>query len=59
MSFSIQFEETQIYFNKKRSYCIGIGPKKEKEKEKKKKTLKLYLVSKREGLIRTDTMVTL
>lgn len=28
MSFSIQFEETQIYFNKKRSYCIGIGQKK-------------------------------
>lgn len=30
MSFSIQFEKTQIYFNKKRSYCIGIGQKKEK-----------------------------
>ena len=56
MSFSIQFEEAQIHFNKKRSYCIGIGPKKER---KKKTTLKLYLVSKREGLIRTDTMVTL
>ena len=43
MSFSIQFEETQIYFNKKRSYCIGIGPKKEKEKEKKKKNLETLL----------------
>ena len=30
MSFSIQFEKTQIYFNTKRSYCIGIGQKKEK-----------------------------
>lgn len=54
MSFSIQFEETQIYFNKKRSYCIGIG-----QKKKEKTTLKLYLVSKREGLIRIDTTVTL
>lgn len=31
MSCSIQFEETQIYFNKKKSYCIGIGPKKKKK----------------------------
>ena len=39
MSFSIQFEETQIHFNKKRSYCIGTGPKKERKKKNNLETL--------------------